>query len=355
MKICFVATEKNESRFFAEQLAGEDVAFAAALDEVPEDAEILSIFIQSRVDAAFIDAHPAVRMIANRATGCDHIDLEACHRRGIEVAKVQSYGEGTIAEHAFMFILCLARRLCEAQTVRKQRTFSYEKLRGFDLAGKVLGVIGCGRIGSEVARLSHAFRMKVLAWDVKHDDAQARKIGFKYTHLDTLLEESDILTLHVPLTADTHHLLNAASLARCKPGVFIVNTGRGGLIDTKALIENLDSGHVAGVGLDVVEDERVLRTEMPNILSGQIVERLQKGGRASGTERVSEIQKIMHSHDLVSRHNVITTPHTAFNTVEAVARINQATVENIQRFLKKKAQAPKPAKTARRAARRPRI
>jgi D-lactate dehydrogenase len=339
MKICLVATEKQESLYFKEQLAGHDTVFADSLGEAPKDVEILSIFVQSHVDAAFLDAHPALRMIANRSTGCDHIDMEACRQRGIEVALVPSYGDRTVAEHTFMLILCLAKRICEAQGVKKQRSFSYEKLRGFDLAGKVLGVIGCGRIGSEVARLAHAFRMKVLAWDVRRDAKKARRIGFKYTHLDTLLAESDIITLHVPLNAGTRHLLNAASLARCKPGVFIVNTGRGGLIDTNALIENLDSGHVASVGLDVVEDERVLHTEMQNILSGQIIARLQNGSRATRGERESEIRKLMSSHDLVSRHNVISTPHTAFNTVEAVERINQATVKNILSFIGKKAAA----------------
>jgi D-lactate dehydrogenase len=347
MKICFVATEKQESLFFKEQLEGQDVVFASSLEDVPGDAEVLSVFIQSPISAVFLDDHPSVRMIANRSTGCDHIDMDACHAHGVEVALVPTYGDATVAEHTFMLILCLAKRICESHGSRKQRSFSYEKLRGFDLAGKTLGVIGCGRIGTEVARLAHAFRMKVLAWDVKHDSEQARRIGFKYTHLDALLAESDILTLHVPLNSETRHLLNTKTLSQCKDGVLIVNTGRGGLIDSKALLENLDSGHVAGVGLDVVEDERVLHKEMPNILSGQIIARLQKGARADNNERVNEIEKLMHSHELISRPNVITTPHTAFNTVEAVTRINHATVENIRGYLKKRLAAGKRARRAR--------
>jgi D-lactate dehydrogenase len=348
MNICFVSVEKQETLYFKEHLKEHSLSFVQAVDDVPADAEIVSVFVHSHIDGAFLDAHPALNLIANRSTNTDHIDLDACKRSDVEVASVPSYGDTTVAEHTFMLILCIARRITEALAVKKQRAFSYENLRGTDLAGKTLGIIGCGRIGTQVARLARAFRMEVLAWDVSQVPAKAREIGFAYTDLDHLLLESDVLTLHVPLTTETHHLINAERLARCKKGVLIVNTGRGGLIDTQALVENLDSGHVAGVGLDVVEDERVLQRDMPHILSGLIVSRLQKGSRSDNHERVDEIKKLMTSHDLVSHHNVVATPHTAFNTFETVARINQITLENILAHVKKLA-----APTRRPAGRRP--
>ena len=339
MDIYFVQSEPSEQQFFAKELADYGTRFADDLSEVEPDAEVISIFIHSQIDRAFLDAHPKLQLITTRSTGIDHIDLHECEKRGVAVCYVPSYGDNTVAEHTFALILALSRRLRESFEANKKPRFSYEAIRGFDLKGKTLGIIGSGRIGLNVIRIARGFEMQVLAYDLHVMRLVAEIVGYEYVPLEELLARSDILSLHIPLVPETRHLLNRETFAKCKPGVIVINTARGQLIDTTALLEALENGTVAGAGLDVLEDERVLQQENTAIISDQIVATLQNAPRygaelrAQNPARIQELQSLMLNTKLISRPNVVFTPHSAFNSVEAVERINRITLKNIRRFL----------------------
>jgi D-lactate dehydrogenase len=336
--IYFVETESREQRLFTEELKRHTVRFVSSLEAVGPDAEILSIFIHSRIARDFLAQHPAVRLIATRSSGYDHIDLAECRNRGVTVCSVSSYGDNSVAEHTLALMLALARRTREAREACRHRTFSYAATRAFELKGATLGVIGAGRIGLHVIRLARAFEMTVVVTDV-HCEAHLQEVlGFRYVSLDELLPIADIITLHVPLTPATHHLLNREAFAKCKRGVLIVNTARGAVIDTAALIEALDNGVVAGAGLDVIEEERVMRQEWSTLVAHAIIEDLHATAssdepRVVDSQRLAELQALLHNGTLIARPNVVFTPHIAFNSVQAVERINRTTVGNIQAFL----------------------
>lgn len=336
MIIYFVETEDAEREYYADQLSAHDLRFVSQLDEVGEDAEVLSIFINSRVTSKFLETHSQLRFIATRSTAIDHLDLPACRERSVTVANVNDYGFTTVAEHTFALILALSRRLREVMLAPKGGTFSYATNRGFDLAGKTIGIIGMGRIGQRVAELAHAFRMSVLAYDIDHPPALEKSLDFKFVELDELLREAHIITLHAPLSADTYHILNRENLAKCRPGVLVVNTARGALVDTEALREALDSGQVGGAGLDVLQDERVMRQSVSHIIAADIVQHLRSDATAHDArdaDRVRELQELMLGDSLLAKSNVVFTPHVAFNSVEAVERVKQVTVENIASFV----------------------
>ena len=339
MSIHFLDIEPFDAAYFETALVGHEVHFAAKAERIGAKAEVVSVFIHNPIDRAFLDAHPALRLIATRSTGTDHIDLDACRERGIAMANVPSYGEHTVAEHTFALILALSRRLREVTSESAQDgKMSYTAARAFELRGKTLGVVGAGRIGRHVITIAQAFGMRVLAFDIHAPVVVAQHAGFDFVPLDSLLAEAHILTLHVPMGPDTHHILNRDTLARCRPGVLIINTSRGALIDTDALLEALDSGQVAGAGLDVLEEENTVREEMTKVISAQIIERLHTVTNAAElhdreTSRVRELTNLLRNKRLISRPEVIFTPHVAFNSVEAVERINSATAQNILRFL----------------------
>ncbi len=340
MSIYFLDAEPGDAAFFELTLAGETVRFVERLSQVEADARVLSLFIHTHIDARFLDAHPDLKLIATRSTGADHIDAAACRERGVMIANVPSYGEHTVAEHTLALILTLSRRMREViGTPGKTDRVAYEPVRAFELRGKTLGVIGAGRIGQHVIRMAKAFGMKVLTFDIAQNPCPPEVEDCEAATLERLLAEAHIVTLHVPLLPETHHLLNHAAFARCRRGVIVINTARGGLIDTDALLEALASGQVGGAGLDVLEEDSVIRREATSIISEQIVQRLhtvtgsaELHDRAPG--RVKELENLLRNQRLLARPDVIFTPHVAFNSVEAITRINQATAENIRLFLR---------------------
>ncbi len=282
------------------------------------DASVVSVFIRSRVPRALIDQMPELRLIATRSTGFDHIDIAACAERGILVCNVPTYGENTVAEHTFSLILALSRRLAVVARRTAHGDFSLHGLMGFDLRGKTLGVVGAGNIGLHVIRIGRGFGMDVLAYDARPQQLLAEVLGFRYVSLDQLLQQSDVVTLHVPYRPQTHHLLDRERLALLKPGALVVNTGRGALVDTVALLEALDSGQVGGAGLDVIEGEEQLMEE-PQMF------------HLPGTEE--QLRHLLTGHVLATRENVILTPHMAWYSREALERILDTTAANIRGFL----------------------
>jgi len=338
VKICFVETESLEEEFFRAQLGGgHELTFVDGLEEAPADVDILSVFIHSKVTPEFVAAHPGLRLIATRSSGYDHIAVAEARARAITVCHVPSYGENTVAEHSFALLLALSRRLRESLAAYASKRFSYQALRGFDLMGKTFGIVGTGRIGLHAARIARGFRMEVLAYDVKTQPLVAATMDFEYVGFEELLRRSDVISLYIPLLPQTRDIINRETLALCKRGVVLINTARGGLVDTGALLDALESGQVGGAGLDVMEDERVLQQDSTGIIAGEIISHIQQSDSPEEAlplgERVEELRSLVQDSRLISRANVIFTPHSAFNSTEAVARIDEQTVRNIRQYL----------------------
>ncbi len=337
MKIFFAETEASDERFFRSALPEFELRFDSDLALAEPETEIVSIYLKSKIDEAFLDAHPKLELITVRASGYDHLDLPGCARRGITVCNLHGASANTVAEHTFALMLAVSRRLMEVREANKQPRFFYEKWRGFDLRGKTLGVVGTGRIGLCVVRLGLAFGMRVLGCDPHNHSRMAEIMGLKYVSLDELLAESQVITLHTPLTPETHHLFNREAFAKCQEGSVLINTARGAVVDTDALVEALDSGRIAGAGLDVLEEESVMQKEAGKIIADHIVMRLhsapQEEMRMRDPNWIKQIESMFRNQRLLARPNVVFTPHVAFNSVEAVEEMNEATVSNIRAFL----------------------
>ncbi|MDD5749889.1 MAG: hydroxyacid dehydrogenase [Patescibacteria group bacterium] len=308
--------------FFPELI---DKKFFKELKEI----DILCPFIYSKINKEVIGALPNLKMIATRSTGFDHIDLKAAKAKKIKVANVPVYGANTVAEHTFALILSLSRKIHQSYERTARGNFSLEGLRGFDIKGKTIGVIGSGNIGQNVIKIAKGFGMNVLVFDAFKNQALAKRLGFKYVSLDYLLRHSDIISLHAPYNKKTHHLINRQNIKIVKKGVLIINTARGGLIDTTALIDGLRSEKVAGIGLDVLEEEKYILKEEAELLSPHF--------KGKSEHNITQYLKtIVEGHMLLVSDKVIVTPHNAFNSQEALERILDTTIENIKSFCSKK-------------------
>ncbi len=322
MKITFFEIQEWEQAYVKARLPGHDLSFcAAALSNETvsqaQDAEVVSVFIYSKINAALLDLLPKVKLVTTRSTGYDHIDLAECTKRSIAVASVPFYGENTVAEHTFALILSLSRNIHKAYVRTLKKDYSIEGLKGFDLKGKTIGIVGAGHIGLHVARVAKSFSMKVVAFDVRHDNFLSEVLGFDYVPLDELLRISDIVSIHTPYNTFTHHLINRENIHAMKKGSILINTSRGAIVDTAALIEALDAGILAGVGLDVLEGEELIKEEK-QLLS-----------KPGNIEAFTQIDK---DHVLLTYDNVVFTPHIAFYSQEALERILDTTVETIQSY-----------------------
>lgn len=294
------------------------------LDTVDTIADVISIFVSSSFPADVMHKANGLKHIALRSTGFDHIDMNVAHEKNISVSNVPTYGTHTVAEYAFSLLLTLSRKVTGAIQAAQKGVTPRVKLQGFDLHGKTIGVIGAGRIGKATATIARGFGMRVLAYDQYIDELAAETIGFEYVNLDQLLAESDVVSLHAPYTTENHHLMNMERLAQMKRGALLINTARGELVDNRALIDALESGHLGGAAMDVLEGEHLINTSEELFLIR--------------SEKADD-KHILHSLELSvlkKMENVIVTNHNAFNTKEAIGRINQTTVDNIQAFLRGK-------------------
>jgi len=234
---------EHELKYFNEKISLENC--------VPE-AEVISVFTTSTVTSEMMDKMPNLRLIACRSTGFNNIDLETANERGIRVANVPTYGEATVAEYAFALLLALTRKIEKVIEVENEQ-FKHPELTGTDLNGKTFGVIGTGHIGQNALRIAKGFGMKTIAYDRFPQKPLEAEVGFEYVAMEKLLETADFISLHVPYMPATHHLINRNRISLMKQGSVLINTARGGLVDTRALIEFLDSGHLGGAVLDVLE------------------------------------------------------------------------------------------------------
>ncbi len=286
--------------------------------ELLDQIEYLSVFIYSHVTREIIQKAKQLKLIATRSTGFDHIDVAFCKKRGITVCNVPFYGENTVAEHTFALILSLSRSIHKAYVRTIKGNFSLEGLQGFDLKGKTLGVVGAGHIGLHVIKMAKGFGMRVVAFDVRRNTFLEEVLGFEYVPLDVLLRESDIVSLHTPYSAKTHHLINRENIRLFKKGALLINTARGGLVETTALTWALDNGRLGGAGLDVLEEEELIREEEQLLRKDFPVEKM---------------KIVLENHILLHRENVVITPHIAFDSREALERILNTTLQNIESFL----------------------
>ena len=327
MKIAFFGIEDWEINYLKNQLPSADLFFykeKLTKDNLPpeRDFDIISIFVGSCVDKEIINAFPNLKLITTRSTGFDHIDLTTAKEKNISVAYVPGYGDNTVAEFAFGLLLTLSRRIYESyDRLRETGSFSSEGLKGFDLAGKTIGIIGTGRIGYHMIKIAKGFDMDIIAYDAFPKEELCRQLDFKYVSLDELLANSDIISLHVPYLPSTHHLINANNILKIKPGAIIINTARGAILETDALIKGLNNGIIAGAGLDVLEEEGFLGDEKSFVLNDK--------------EEGHNLKTIIQDHVLIDMPNVIITPHNAFNTKEALQRILNTDIENIKSFIEK--------------------
>lgn len=327
MSIYIYEASEFDRQYLSEHLPGEHLKFSPdPLTDVSQlitlagpdglaEIESISVFVHSRVDAEIIEALPNLKLVTTRSTGFDHINVPACESRGIPVSTVPTYGENTVAEHTFALILALSRNVHKAYNRTSSGDFSLEGLQGFDLKGKTIGIVGVGHIGLHTIRIAKGFGMDVLAYDPNPNPTAAEVIGYKYTTLDDLLGRSDIVSLHAPYNTATHHLIGEENIHKIKRGALLINTARGALVDTGALLRALDEGILRGAGLDVVEGEEVFSEEKQLI-----------GNADASSDR---LRMALRNLSLLKRADLIVTPHIAFDSAEAMERILATTTENI--------------------------
>lgn len=324
MKIGFFEIEEWEVDYVKSRLSGYELFFsnnAITKDSLPSDKnfDIVSVFTDSAINQEVLNALPDLKFIATRTTGYDHIDLERARAKNILVSNVPSYGENTVAEFAFGLLLCLSRKIFLAyDQIRETGSFSLDGLQGFDLKDKTLGIVGTGRIGRNMAKIAHGFGMKIIAYDAAPALELKKELGLEYVSFENLLKNSDVISLHVPYLESTRHLINKENIKLIKPGAILINTSRGGVVETGALVKALNDGILAGAGLDVLEEETPTKDERRFLLYGRPDEH--------------NLKTILQNHVLIDMDNVIITPHNAFNTKEALERILNTTIENIIGF-----------------------
>ncbi len=323
MKIAFFEIQDWEKDYLEKKLKDHTLKFydqPLTLENTKEigNFDIVSVFIYSKIDGQIIQKLPKLKLVTTRSTGFDHIDVKECKNRGIIVCNVPYYGENTVAEHTFGLILSLSRNIHKAYVRTLKQDYSIDGLKGFDLKGKTIGVIGAGHIGLHVIRVAKSFGMNVLAYNLNQDNFLTEVLGFRYVSLKELLENSDIITLHVPYNKSTHHLINRETIQQIKKGAILINTSRGGVVDTEALIEALDKKILAGVGLDVLEGEELIKEEKQLL---------------SDPKKAEVFGQIIRDHILLNNDSVVFTPHIAFYSQQALERILDTTLENIDLFL----------------------
>jgi len=287
-----------------------------------KDSEIISSFINSTLNEKTLEKLPNLKFISIRATGFDNVDQTHCRTHRIKISNVPEYGSRTVAEYTFGLILNLTRKIYQSINQSKILDFNHNNLRGVDLFGKTIGIVGLGKIGVNVGEIARGFGMKILGYNRSKDTNLEKKLELRYTELDELIQNSDIVTLHLPLNQETKHIINKTNITQFKKGSFLINTARGGLIDTEALIIGLEQGILEGVALDVLEEERELAEE------AEILTR--------GFKKEVDYETLIGNHILLNHPKVLITPHNAFNSKEALERILDTTVENIKAFINQK-------------------
>ena len=297
-------TAGHELRFLEDRLSRETAILA-------KGCEAVCVFVNDTVDAEVLGilASQGTRLVATRSTGYNHVDAHAARELGIAVVRVTDYSPNSVAEFAVGLLLAVNRKIARASVRTREGNFDLDGLMGFDLHGKTVGVIGTGKIGTIFARIMAGFGCTLVGYD-RYPTPAFEALGGRYIGVDELLACSDVVSLHCPLLEETHHIVNAAALARVKRGCVLVNTSLGGLVDTEAAVQALKTGQLGGLAIDVYEQEASLFFQdlSSTIITDDVIQRL------------------------VSFPNVIVTGHQAFFTVEAIGQIMRTTIESIGAF-----------------------
>jgi D-lactate dehydrogenase len=318
MKVSIFSTKSYDRQFFTaanaqhqHQLTFLEPRLDRQTALLTKDAIAVCVFVNDEVDKATIEALAShnVSLIALRSAGYNHVDVQAAKDLGIKLVRVPAYSPHAVAEHTVGLILTLNRKLHRAYNRVREGNFSLEGLLGFDMHGRTIGIIGTGRIGTVLAKIMTGFGCKVLAYDL-FPNLECKAIAVQYVDLPQLLSQSDIISLHCPLTAETHHLINQEAIAQMKPHVMLINTSRGALIDTNAAITALKSSQIGALGLDVYEQESELFFE----------------------DRSDRIMQDDTFARLMTFPNVMITGHQAFFTEDAMKAIAEVTLANISRI-----------------------
>ncbi|MEM6264853.1 MAG: 2-hydroxyacid dehydrogenase [Bacteroidota bacterium] len=316
MQISIFSTKPYDQEYFSRYNTEHDLQFFQAnlkqgTLNLVSGAEGVCVFVNDQLDKLVIKglAKKGVKLIALRCAGFNNVDLEACKAHDIKVVRVPAYSPYAVAEHALALIMGLNRKTHKAYNRVREGNFSLERLTGFDLFGKTVGVIGTGKIGAVFCRIMLGLGCKVLAYDI-HPNEKLQRAGVIYKELPAIFSESDIISLHCPLNEHTHHIINDAAIIQMKKGVMLINSSRGGLVDTKAVIHGLKHRKIGYLGIDVYEQEEQLFFED---LSETIIDD-------------DQIARLM------SFPNVLVTAHQAFFTEEALTQIAQTTLANISAF-----------------------
>lgn len=325
-KIIFFDVADYENVFLKEACEGKyDYSLVHApinelypVNDSEKDAEIISCFTTSRVNKEVIDKFPALKLIALRSVGFNHIDTDYCKEKGIAVVNTPNYGNMTVAEFAFALLLDVARKVTRSYNDLRQMIVNPEVTVGTELFGKTIGIIGLGAIGTEMARLSNGFGLKILGLDRHTKLDLVEKYNVQYADFDTLVRNSDIISLHTPLTKENYHMFDEEVFAKMKPNAILINTARGELVDTQALYNALTSKKIGGAGLDVLESEETLTD--PDYLVD------------IGRMTTQSLQKTVLNNSILKLDNAIVTPHIGYDSVEAINRILSTTVKNIASF-----------------------
>ncbi|MBW7957099.1 MAG: hydroxyacid dehydrogenase [Deltaproteobacteria bacterium] len=326
MKIIFFETGPWEEKAL-KRLSGHEVVFSAEplTSEnagLASGSEVVSASIYSDLRAGVLEKLGRLGLVAVRSAGYDNVDVDYCLRRGIVVSRIPEYGGNTVAEFTLALMLAASRKVVRAAARAREGDFSLEGLNGFDLAGRVLGVIGTGRIGRQVIKYAGCIGMEAVAFSRTRYADLEKELGFRYTGFRELLSLSDIISLHVPATSQTRGMLSDDQFAAMKKGVVLVNTSRGEIVDTKALLRALESGKVSAAALDVLPREKTLRSETELL--------------RAACEGCEDPEGLLAAQALLRHRNVIATPHIAFFTDEAIRRALEVTIENITSFIKGK-------------------
>ena len=324
MKVVFFDVEHYEEEYLHKQSGGRYILVKDALNDLsplnPEyaDADVISVFTTSRVNAKVLKQFKKLKLIALRSVGFNHVDMKYCRANRIIVENSPNYGNQSVAEFALALLMDVLRKVTMSYLGYKDAKVYPSCLMGLELYGKTMGIVGLGAIGSTFAKISHGLGMKILGYDKAGNEALKRDLNVVYTDFDTLLRQSDFISIHAPLTQENYHMFDEDSFEKMKNSAILINTGRGELIDTSALFNALVNKKILGAGLDVLENEQTI-TDVDYMLG---INRLDK---------LALEQTIINSR-LFQLDNVILTPHIAYNTKEAVERILSTTVNNIQQF-----------------------
>lgn len=331
MKIVYFDVETYEEEFLKEKNQGNNyILVKEPLNDLEPikseyaDADIISVFTTSRVNKNVLKQFKNLKLITLRSVGFNHVDIEYCKEHNIIVENSPGYGNQSVAEFALALLMNVTRKVTTSYSEYKNARISAASLMGEELCGKNMGIVGLGKIGSAFAKIAYGLGMNILGYDKYENEDLKKNYNVQYVDFDTLLKDSDFISIHAPMSKENYHMFNSESFEKMKNTAILINTGRGELIDTAALFNALVSNKIAGAGLDVLENEQTM-TDFDYMIGLNRLDKL-------------TLEQTVINSKMFQLDNVILTPHIAYNTKEAIERILKTTMSNIEAFMQNKIQ-----------------